>query len=276
MEEEEKVKHVGQILKEYRLKKKITIEKISRKTNITIQQLINIERGNLDLIAGKFYQKSFIKSYIEALRISEKKILLQLDNVLHNSDEKVIFKKDLDLKAFKRPIITEKIPTVPLMLFASLGLITFFLINFFIDNDKLGGKLAVIEPKSDIEIVKIKENLADKIKKNKEKMPIKQTNVNVDNIENYKILEDKIFMKQIIAKEDVWIEIKDLNENILLSAILKKNESYNLPNSKEKIIISASNAGALFIKSGDNKYPELGSPGTILDSVDLNSLITNH
>ena len=274
--EEEKVKHVGQILKDYRLKKKITIEKISRKTNITIQHLINIERGNLDLIGGQFYQKSFIKSYIEALRISEKKILLQLDNVLHNSDEKVIFKKDLDLKAFKRPIITEKIPTVPLMLFASLGLITFFLINFFIDNDKLGGKLAVIEPKSDIEIVKIKENLADKIKKNKEKMPIKQTNVNVDNIENYKILEDKIFMKQIIAKEDVWIEIKDLNENILLSAILKKNESYNLPNSKEKIIISASNAGALFIKSGDNKYPELGSPGTILDSVDLNSLITNH
>ena len=274
--EEEKAKHVGQILKDYRLKKKITIEKISSKTNISIQNLINIEEGNLDSIAGKFYQRSFVKSYIEALRISEKKILLQLENVLNNSDEKVNFKKDLDLKAVKSPIITEKIPTVPLMLFASLGLITFFLINLYIDNDKLGGKLAVIEPKSDIEIVKIKENIADKIKKNKEGIPIKQTNVNVDDIENYKIMEDKIFMKQIIAKEDVWIEIKDLNENILLSAILKKNESYNLPNSKEKIIISASNAGALFIKSGDNKYPELGSHGTILDSVDLNSLITNH
>ena len=274
--EEEKVNHVGQILKDYRLKKKITIEKISNKTKISIQNLINIEEGNLGLIGGQFYQRSFIKSYVEALRISEKKILLLLDNVLHNSDEKVIFKKDLDLEANKRPIITEKIPTVPLMLFASLGLITFFLINLFIDNDKLGGKLAVIEPKSDIEIVEIKENLADKIKKIKEEIPIKQTNVNVDDIENYKILEDKIFMKQIIAKEDVWIEIKDLNENILLSAILKKNESYNLPNSKEKIIISASNAGALFIKNGDNKYPELGSHGTILDSVDLNSLIPNH
>ena len=274
--EEEKVKHVGQILKDYRLKKKITIEKISNKTKISIQNLINIEEGNLHLIGGQFYQRSFIKSYVEALRISEKKILLLLDNVLHNSDEKVIFKKDLDLEANKRLIITEKIPTVPLMLFASLGLITFFLINLFIDNDKPGEKLSVIEPKSDIEIVEIKENLADKIKKIKEEIPIKQTNVNVDDIENYKILEDKIFMKQIIAKEDVWIEIKDWNENILLSAILKKNESYNLPNSKEKIIISASNAGALFIKNGDNKYPELGSPGTILDSVDLNSLITNH
>ena len=267
---------IGQKLKNSRLKKNLTLEKISKKTKISIQNLINIENGELHLLAGEFYQRSFIKSYCAALRISEKKILLLLDNVLHNSDEKVILKKDLDLEANKRPIITEKIPTVPLMLFASLGLITFFLINLFIDNDKLGGKLAIIEPKSDIEIAKIKENLTDKIKKSKEEIPIKQTNVNVDDIENYKILEDKIFMKQIIAKEDVWIEIKDLNENILLSAILKKNESYNLPNSKEKIIISASNAGALFIKNGDNKYPELGSHGAILDSVDLNSLITNH
>ena len=108
--EEEKVKHVGQILKDYRLKKKITIEKISNKTKISIQNLINIEEGNLHLIGGQFYQRSFIKSYVEALRISEKKILLLLDNVLHNSDEKVIFKKDLDLEANKRPIITEKIP----------------------------------------------------------------------------------------------------------------------------------------------------------------------
>ena len=74
--EEEKVKHVGQILKDYRLKKKITIEKISNKTKITIQNLINIEEGNLDLIRGQFYQRSFIKSYVEALRISEKKNII--------------------------------------------------------------------------------------------------------------------------------------------------------------------------------------------------------
>ena len=73
--EEENVKHVGQILKDYRLKKKITIEKISNKTKISIQNLTNIEEGNLDLIGGQFYQRSFIKSYVEALRISEKKIL---------------------------------------------------------------------------------------------------------------------------------------------------------------------------------------------------------
>ena len=85
-----------------------------------------------------------------------------------------------------------------------------------------------------------------------------------------------MFLKQIIAKEDVWIEIKDLEQNILISTVLKKNETFNLPNYKDNIIISASNAGALSIKNGNEKNKILGPLGTILNSVDLNSLITNH
>ena len=46
-------------------------KKISSKTNISIQNLLNIEEGNLGSIGGQFYQRSFIKSYVEALRISE-------------------------------------------------------------------------------------------------------------------------------------------------------------------------------------------------------------
>ena len=45
---------------------------------------------------------------------------------------------------------------------------------------------------------------------------------------------------------------------------------------KDNIIISASNAGALSIKNGNEKNKILGPLGTILNSVDLNSLITNH
>ena len=97
----------------------------------------------------------------------------------------------------------------------------------------------------------------------------------IRNLKNYTEL-DNFFYKQLIAKEDVWIEIKDDSENILISTILKKDESFNLPNDKKNIIISASNAGALSLKNGDNNSPGLGSFGTVLDSVDLNSLITNH
>ena len=72
--------------------------------------------------------------------------------------------------------------------------------------------------------------------------------------------EDAIFIKKIIAKEDVWIEIKDNNKNILISTILKKDESFDLPNDKKDISISASNAAALFIKNGNNDFPDLGPP----------------
>ena len=76
---------IGQKLKNSRLKKNLTLEKISKKTKISIQNLINIENGELHLLAGEFYQRSFIKSYCAALRISEKKILLLLDNDKYKS-----------------------------------------------------------------------------------------------------------------------------------------------------------------------------------------------
>ena len=78
---------IGQRLKNSRLKKKRTIEKISERTKISIQNLNNIENGNFHLLAGEFYQKSFIKSYCKELRISDKKLLLMLDNPLTKSNE---------------------------------------------------------------------------------------------------------------------------------------------------------------------------------------------
>ena len=283
--EEEKVKHVGQILKDYRLKKKISIEKISNKTKISIQNLTNIEEGDLDLIGGQFYQRSFIKSYANALRISETKILLLFDNTLNKSYEKSEFfqEKEVHLEKTRTPVITEKIPTIPLIVFASLGLIAFFLFNFFKDTGQYGEEIAVIEPKPEQKLSKIEENITDGIKDLKKDIPMKQTNLNrvatnlnFDDIKNYQIQNNKSVIKQIIAKEDVWIEIKDFNENILISTILKKDEFFKLPNDGSKVIISASNAGSLFLKDGNNNYTVLGSSGDILDSIQLISLITNH
>ena len=269
---------IGQTLKNYRLKRKLTLEKISNKTKISIQNLNNIENGNLHLIAGEFYQRSFIKSYANALRISETKILLLFDNTLNKSYEKSEFfqEKEVHLEKTRTPVITEKVPTIPLIVFAALGLITFFLFNFFKDTGQYGEEIAVIEPKPEQKLSKIEENIIDEIKDFKKNMPMKQTNLNFDDIEDYQIQNNKSVIKQIIAKNDVWIEIKDFNENILISTVLKKDEFFKLPNDGRKVIISASNAGSLFLKDGSNNFTDLGSFGEILDSVQLVSLITNH
>ena len=261
---------IGHILKSSRKKKGISLEKISNKTKISIQNLYNIEEGDFHLIAGKFYQKSFIKSYAKALRISEKKILQIFDSGSVFKDVKNENEVDND-RNLKKYIINEKIPTVPLMVFASLGLFLFFIADFIKAPVDEGGNLAVIAPKTGIEIEKIKENYTEDVTSIK-----RSANINLNEIDEYKTDNTATLLNQIIAKDDVWIEIKDINENILLSAILKKNEFFNLPNNKEDIIISTSNAGAIFLKNGNTVLPELGLFGTSIDSVKLDSLITNH
>jgi len=268
---------IGQKLKNSRVKKKLTLEKISKKTKISIQNLINIENGELHLLAGEFYQRSFIKSYCAALRISEKKILLLLDNSKYKSYKDSDFdeKKENHLKKTSTPLLTEKIPTMPLIVFASLGLITFFLFNFYIDTGQPDTQdIAVIEPKPEEQFPKIEENTSDQIE---ESATIKQARIdNADDIQNYQMHNNQNHTNQIVAKNDVWIEIKDSNENILISTVLKKDEFFKLPNNRSEVIISASNAGSLFLKDENNNFTDLGSSGDILNSVQLNSLITNH
>ena len=268
---------IGQRLKNSRLKKKRTIEKISERTKISIQNLNNIENGNFHLLAGEFYQKSFIKSYCKELRISDKKLLLMLDNPLSksNEDSKLNENKGEKLKQNRPFLINEKIPTMPLMVLASIGLIAVFLFNFYSGTDQEDNiKMAVIEPKPEQELIKIEENI---INQNEETASIKQVRIeDSDNIQNYQTQNNEIHNQQIIAKNDVWIEIKDQNENILISTVLKKDEFFKLPNNRSEVIISASNAGLLVLKDENNNLTDLGSSGDILNSVQLNSLITNH
>jgi len=190
---------IGQTLKNYRLKRKLSLDKISNKTKISIENLSNIENGKFHLIAGEFYQRSFIKSYANALRINESKILLLFDNTLNKSYEKSEFfqEKEVHLEKTRTPIITEKIPTIPLIVFAALGLITFFLFNFFKDIGQYGEKIAVIEPKPEQKLSKIEENIIDEIKDFKKNMPMKQTNLNFDDIEDYQIQNNKSVIKLI-------------------------------------------------------------------------------
>ena len=98
---EEHIK-IGQILKTFRQKKKYTQEKISDKTKISIQNIENIEEGNFDLIGGKFYQKSFIRLYAKALRISERKILAIFDGEANGIDQNERYYYSADMTVRKQ------------------------------------------------------------------------------------------------------------------------------------------------------------------------------
>tara|TARA_B100000427_G_scaffold8217_1_gene7363 strand:+ start:394 stop:1206 length:813 start_codon:yes stop_codon:yes gene_type:complete len=263
---------IGEILKNARIKKNISLEKVSFKTKISIQNLNNIENGKIHLFAGVFYYKSFIQSYLKVLRISDKKIL----SLLKQNDIKSDVYSEKKPEEIKTSIFAQKLPTFSLLIAGFVGLICFVAINFFIDFDSDNPQLAQIEPKPKASYSIIENNnIIDEIENLKQDAPIKQTRLDIDSLEQNSYNNPTFSLKQIIAKQDVWIEIKDNNENILISTVLKKNESFGLPNNNE-VVISASNAGALYFKNGDEKFSKLGSIGAILDSVNLKTLITDH
>ena len=100
---------IGQTLKNYRLKRGITLEKISNKTKISIQNLHNIENGDFHLLAGEFYQRSFIKAYAKALRINDKKMIAKLmDNSSKKEfDKEVEHNKEISKEKNKMAIANE-------------------------------------------------------------------------------------------------------------------------------------------------------------------------
>ena len=267
---------IGQILKNFRLKRKLSIDKISSKTNISIQNLVNIEKGDFHLLAGKFYQRSFIKSYCAALRISERKILLLFDNASNESYKKnqSFEGKEDHLKKTSAPLLAEKIPTIPLIIFASLGIISIFLFNLYKHTGQQSGEqMVAIPPKIEQELPAIEDKTVSQIE---ESAILEQVRIEDSDIQDYQIKNNENNIKQIIAKNDVWIEIKDIDENILISTILKKDEFFKLPSTRSEVVISSSNAGSLVLKDENSNFTDLGSFGDILNSVQLNSLITNH
>ncbi len=261
-------KEIGLFLKTKRQKKNLTEEKIAKKTNISMQNILNIESGRFNLLHGEFYQKAFIKLYCSALRIDNKKLLA----LLNQSNTEIIKDVNLNEKNDEKFIYNKMIPSRSLMLFASFFLIILFVINVFFNSYVKNEKLANINPKPNLNIEPIKEYNSYS---NVEELDSKQANYDLENSKDIYGNNELSILKQIVAKDDVWVELIDNDKNTLISTILKKDETFLLPKNG-KIIISASNAGAISFKIGNQEPISLGNDGTVLNSEILGTLINKH
>ena len=119
-------------------------------------------------------------------------------------------------------------------------------------------------------------NFVKEIENLKKEDPIKNTNLNMDDDDySSNFQNNNISFKEILATEDVWLEIKDINGTSMIATLLKKNETFSIPNEKG-LTITLSNAGVVKIKNGDILSSEIGSFGTILNSVSLDSLLNKY
>ena len=63
---------IGEMLRELRIKKGLSIDDIQEITKIRSRYIQAIEEGNLDKLPGQFYAKAFIKSYAEVVDLDPK------------------------------------------------------------------------------------------------------------------------------------------------------------------------------------------------------------
>ena len=66
-----------------------------------------------------------------------------------------------------------------------------------------------------------------------------------------------------------WVEIEDLNGNILMTRLMRPGETYIVPNIKG-LMFNTGNAGALSLSRGDILLPSLGDVGEIIKARPLN------
>lgn len=76
---------IGELLRELRLKKDLSIDDIQEITKIRSRYIQAIEEGNLDRLPGQFYAKAFIKAYAEVVEL-DPAILAEYQDALPNPE----------------------------------------------------------------------------------------------------------------------------------------------------------------------------------------------
>jgi cytoskeletal protein RodZ len=80
------VSELGQLLKNARLEKKISLDDLQETTKIRKRYLEAIEEGNYKVLPGSFYVRAFIKSYAEAVGLDPNEVLKLYQNFIPSTE----------------------------------------------------------------------------------------------------------------------------------------------------------------------------------------------
>ena len=72
------------------------------------------------------------------------------------------------------------------------------------------------------------------------------------------------------ATAESWIQVRDNQDNLLITRILKPGESYNVPNQAGLSLVTG-NAGGLDIVIDGNTLPKLGESGRVVRNLTLDA-----
>jgi transcriptional regulator with XRE-family HTH domain len=140
------LKQLGDVLKDTRIEKGMTLQDISNITKISVRYLNGIENGDWSMMPGNFYVKGFIRSYAKALKIDINPLLAELD--IESKEDKTKVPSNIKTTT-SNPVRANRFGKLfSLSLVVILILVVFFTIFYYASNLKLENNNEFIDNQS--------------------------------------------------------------------------------------------------------------------------------
>ena len=266
---------VGNILRESRNFKKLTLSDVSNELKISKSTLLNIENDYNEFEVNAVYYIGHIRSYADFLNLDTETIILKYKN-------QISFKKN-DIKTnISRPSFDIYISKFQKVLPASLVIIISFTFYFLFINEsdkRINYALIPEIPENYIPIIEQTEiETALKQKNNNENKELKNNNYSnpsgaiASNKTNDKSLKNQVVTLKFL--NSTWIQLRDKSDKVIISRLMEKNEEYSY-DINLGYNITAGNAGNIIVIIDNNVKGKIGKHGEILDSYILDNNFTN-
>ena len=266
---------IGQKLKKTRKLKNLQISEVSKELRISEEILKNFETDNIQDDINTVFLIGHLRSYCGFLDLDQTEILRQFkDSQIRNEKINIEIKRPVDDKNF---LFSNKLISFALIItiFSSF----YFL---FIEVDKPKREYALIPDLPENYIATIEK--ANVTSSSKIKINEKYENDNLAKLDTSPNSSSAIASvpkneenKSIITLkflDDTWIQLRDVNDEIVLSQLMNKNDEYSYDIDLNYSITSG-NAGHIMVLIDQTVRGKIGKKGEVVDSLVLNKEFIN-
>ncbi len=259
---------IGDTLREYREKKKLSIDDVVRSTKIRGIYIEDMERGRFDSLPSGFYIKGYIKSYAECLKIDPQPLLDRYENADRGFFEYDGDEAEAENKKQKQrpdpspanqneamplktsPVGTRNTPNTGLIVFSILAIAGVYFAWVAYNNYKSTKK------EQEFVIMQPQEDRTEQI-------------INTFTNPNPTVV--------ILANEEMELTIHKANGEIFDEMVMGRGDTYFVPNSIKGLAMSVGNLSAVEVYIDGDKVSSLNNldkneHGLILD---INKLYAN-
>ena len=266
---------IGQKLKKTRKLKILKISDVSKELRISEEILKNFETDDIQDVVDQVFLIGHLRSYCGFLDLNQTEILRQFkDNQITTETLDLEIKRPVDDKNF---LFSNKLISFALIItiFSSF----YFL---FIEVDKPKREYALIPDLPENYIATIEK--ANVTSSSKIKINEKNENDNLAKLDTTPNSSSAIASvskneenKSIITLkflDDTWIQLRDINDEIVLSQLMNKNDEYSYDVDLNYSITSG-NAGHIMVLIDQTVRGKIGKKGEVVDSLVLNKEFIN-